>query len=140
MAQPIEGRVAAILDEYHLIINVGSAQGVTEGMRFVIFAQGAEVKDPGTGQPMGRWEFPKGTVKARHVQEKMTVCVSEPPEGGPRPAQDMTRVLSADMISVSMREQLQRESQAQKLNVNRSQMEGLPEIGPISVGDRVRSL
>ena len=140
MAQPIEGRVAGILDECHLIINVGSAQGVTEGMRFVIFAQGADVKDPETGHPLGKWEFPKGTVKAGHVQEKMTVCVAEPPEGGAKPVEGASRVLSADMISVSMREILMRESQAQKLNVNRSQMEGLPEIGPISVGDRVRSL
>lgn len=140
MTQPIEGRVAAILDEYHLIINVGRAQGVKEGMRFVIYAQGAEVKDPETGQPLGKWEFPKGTVKAKHVQEKMTVCTSEPPEQSSKPPEAMARVLSADMISVSMREQLLRESQPQKLNVNRSQMEGLPEIGPISVGDRVRSL
>ena len=140
MTAAIEGRVAGILDEYHLIINVGAAQGVKEGMRFVIFAQGADVKDPDTGQPLGKWEFPKGTVKAKHVQDKMTVCISEPPEGGAKPAGDTTRVLSADMISMSMREQFQRESQAQKMNVNRAQVEGLPEIGPISVGDRVRSL
>ena len=140
MAQPIEGRVAAILDEYHLIINVGAARGVTEGMRFVIFAQGAEVKDPVSGQPLGKWEFPKGFVRAQHVQEMMTVCVAEPPEGGATRAEDSTRVLSADMISMSMREQLQRESPAHKLNVNRAQVEGLPEIGPITVGDRVRSL
>jgi hypothetical protein len=140
MSQPIEGRVAAILDEYHLIINVGSAHGVKEGMRFVIYAQGADVKDPDTGQPLGKWEFPKGTVKAKHVQEKMTVCASEAAAPGEKPAETSTRVLSADMISVSMREQILQQTQAQKLDVNRAQMEGLPEIGPITVGDRVRSL
>ncbi len=138
--QPIEGRVAAILNEYNLIINVGAAHGVKEAMRFVIFATGADVKDPESGQPLGKWEFPKGIVRAKHVQEKMTICVSESPDAGTRPVDAMSRVLSADMISVSMRETLLREGTGDRLNVNPSQVEGLPEIGPISVGDKVRSL
>ena len=37
MTKIIEGKVAKILDEYSMVINVGRNDGVTEGMVFVIY-------------------------------------------------------------------------------------------------------
>ena len=42
----IEGKVAAIVDEWHLVINRGSADGVEEGMVFEVYEPGVEIEDP----------------------------------------------------------------------------------------------
>ena len=135
MADVIEGRVAKILDEYTLIINVGAAQGVWNGMRFVVFAQGDEVLDPDSGESLGRWEAVKGHVVASHVQDRLTVCTAAPAakETDDDPS---TRTLSAAMIADHMRQA----NAEGKLVVNKGQIDGMPKTGPISVGDPVRSV
>lgn len=139
MAEKIEGRVAKILNETHLIINCGSADGVQEGMAFVVLAEGEEVHDPETGQSLGRWEIPKGRVRAAHVQEKLATCVAHAEETrNEQSADPSTRTLSADMIRVSMRDG--RSGDSAKLRVNPADVSGVPDVGPISVGDKVRSV
>ena len=135
----IEGKIARIIDESHLVINVGSAQGVKNGMNFAVFAEVDEVKDPDTGESLGKWELVKVTVTADHVQERMTVCMpqAEPAPETKDPAERGTNVLSAEMIEVS---RLRQPGQRQKLAVNMADASGMPRVRPISVGDRVRSL
>lgn len=136
----IEGKIAKIIDEQHVVINVGRTQGVRDGMKFSVFALGDVVTDPENGAPLERWEIPKGTIIAAHVQEKISVCTSDAPEKKADPSVDpTTQTLSADMIYVSKRREQRGEGAPGKLNVNRAQMDGMPEIGPISVGDLVRS-
>jgi hypothetical protein len=131
----IEGKVAQILSESRVIINVGQAAGVKEGMLFVILAEGGEVKDPDTGRPLGKWEMPKGRVRVIHVQEKLSLCgaiASETPSAEPDAT---THTLSASMVAVSMPGRL-----APKLNVRQADISGLPEVSAVRVGDRVRSV
>jgi len=140
MAHPVEGKVARILSDSHLIVNLGAMQGIRAGTVFTILAQGDEVKDPDTGEVLGNWEVPKGRVVAVHVQDRLTTCeayedATRPPEG----EDPSTQVLSADMIRVSMRPETLGTRKA-KLNVNRAEVAGIPRIGPISVGDKVRAL
>ncbi|MDE2807469.1 MAG: hypothetical protein OXN90_03550, partial [Gemmatimonadota bacterium] len=71
MSAPIEGKVAAIIDDTTLVLNVGSEQGVQEGMAFAIFASHGEIEDPDSGQSLGRWEAVKARVVATHVQERL---------------------------------------------------------------------
>jgi len=134
----IEGKVAQILSESRVIINVGQAAGVKEGMLFVILAEGGEVKDPDTGRPLGKWEMPKGRVRVIHVQEKLSLCgaiASETPSAEPDAT---THTLSASMVAVSMPGRAQR--LAPKLNVRQADISGLPEVSAVRVGDRVRSV
>ena len=72
MNTPIEGKVAAIIDDTTLVLNVGSEQGVQEGMAFCHFclARG-RIEDPDSGQSLGRWEAVKARVVATHVQERL---------------------------------------------------------------------
>jgi hypothetical protein len=128
----IAGKVAKIVNETTVVINVGAKDGVKDGMRFVIVAEGEEVKDPDTGESLGKWEVVKGRVVASHVQENMAVCEAEPPkrEGGLS-----SRTLSAAMIEVSMAG-----GHEGKLNVRTGEVSGTPQVGPITVGDRVRSV
>lgn len=140
MAARVEGKVAKILDDQTLILNVGSAAGVAQGMVFSVFAPVEDVKDPDTGKSLGQWEAVKGYVQATHPQEQLTVCrVYVPQRRAEIPPEERgTHVLSAEMVEVSMlRGGLQPKA---KLNVDRTQLSGLPEVGPIKVGDRARSV
>jgi hypothetical protein len=138
MGERLEGKVAQILSDKYIVIAIGALAGAKIGMTFVVLAQGEEVKDPATGAVLGRWELPKGYLRATHVQERITTC-----EGIPAPGQDSrsgeegTDVLSATMIADSLRPETWGGSGA-RLNVNRSQVVGVPRLGPISVGDIVR--
>ena len=138
MPTPIEGKVAQILSDKIVIITAGSREGVKLGMRFAVLVQGEQVKDPATGEVLGRWEVPKGFLVAMHVQERLTTC--EPAVPPAAPGQDAnSQVLSAAMIDASMRPEIWGGGGA-RLNVNRSQISGMPHVGPISVGDTVREV
>jgi hypothetical protein len=137
MPTPPEGKVARILDDHTLVLNVGTAHGVAQGMVFCIFAPVEEVKDPDSGQSLGAWEAVKGYVQASHPQERLTVCRAWAPER-PSPEDRSAHVLSAEMIEVSM---LHGGSQPKaRLNVDRAELAGMPEVGPIRVGDRARAV
>ena len=136
MGSVIEGKVAQILDEFTLILNVGRAQGVKEGMEFVIFAPGEEVTDPDTGESLGQWEMVKGHVVATHVQEKLCLCSAVQPRQEEDHTDPRTRTLSAALIA----EHMPGQESLRPLNVNKSQIHGKPKAGPISVGDRARSV
>ena len=140
MSRLIEGRVAQILSENLLIINVGMAAGVKAGMCFAVLAQGDEVKDPDTGEALGRWELPKGYVRATHVQERLATCEGYAPHPRAEQEDPSTNVLSAAMITHSMRPETWRSTSSARLSVNRSQVAGMPAISPISVGDIVREM
>jgi hypothetical protein len=138
MGELLEGKVAQILSDKYIIITVGALAGAKSGMAFVVLSQGEEVKDPATGAALGRWELPKGYLRATHVQERITTCEGIPPPGqDSRSGEEGTDVLSATMIADSLRPETWGGSGA-RLNVNRAQVAGVPRIGPISVGDIVR--
>jgi len=135
----IEGKVARILDEYSVIINRGSADGVADGMRFVVFTEVDEVADPDTGDSLGKWELIKGRLSAAHVQERMTVCSAEAKAEEVAQGDPSTHTLSAEMIKVSMPAKAGGPA-GEKLNVKKSDLSGVPATKPIAVGDRVRSV
>lgn len=74
----IKGKVAAILDQYTLVLNIGSVNGVKKGMKFVIYELGDSIKDPETETELGSLEIVKGFAEVVNVQEKLcTVRSSE---------------------------------------------------------------
>jgi len=130
----IEGKIATVIDEYTVILNVGSADGVKEGVTFVIFDQGDEVTDPDTGESLGRWEIVKGRVMASHVQERISTASTMPEE-----STGSSGTLSAMMAEVS-KGSTGAGPRREALSVRRSDLTGRPQVAPISVGDRVRSI
>lgn len=73
--QPIKGKVAKILTARELVINIGSKNGVMEGMKFVVLdPKGEDIKDPETGHILGSIERPKIKVKIIKVQENLSVA------------------------------------------------------------------
>lgn len=64
-------------DEYHLVINRGSLDGVEEGDLFLVYyVEPDELFDPETNESLGKLEIVRGTGRAVHVQEKLTTIKS----------------------------------------------------------------
>ena len=101
MIEPIRGKVAQVLNNREIAINLGTAKGVTIGMYFdVVDANGQNIKDPDTGEVLGSIERPKVRVKITRVQEKLSVAttyrskkVNVGGTGGIRPLGPFTRAL-----------------------------------------------
>lgn len=73
----VRGKVAKILNSREIVINLGSDQGVTEGMIFnVLDPSGEDIKDPDTGRTLGSLRRTKLQVRVNAVQEKMAVAIT----------------------------------------------------------------
>ena len=137
MSTPIEGKVAAVIDDTTLVLNVGREQGVHEGMAFAIFALHGEIEDPDSGESLGRWEVVKARVLATHVQARL--CTVRSPVVGEVPVVGDTRPLSTMMVEHSVARASGQE-QWQRLEVRGTDIRGRPQNQPIAVGDGARSL
>lgn len=70
---PIEGKVAAILNERDLVLNKGSESGVTEGMKFKVTKPVLQVKDPDTDDDLGTVAREKIRVRIVEVEPKFSI-------------------------------------------------------------------
>ena len=77
MKNKLDIRVAAIIEVDKIVINKGKIDGIEENMRFLVYKEGDEIIDPISKKSLGLLENPKGTFKALHVQENMTILISE---------------------------------------------------------------
>jgi len=72
----LEGKVAQILNERELVINIGTEIGVIEGMLFEVLAdQPLTITDPDDDtKVLGIYDRPKVRVEAFEVQPHMSIC------------------------------------------------------------------
>jgi hypothetical protein len=70
-------KVAEVSDDYTVVINRGSVDGVSKRQRFLIYFVGHEVKDPETGESLGPLEVVRGTGIVTHVQERIATIKSD---------------------------------------------------------------
>jgi hypothetical protein len=64
----IRGKVAAVLNNREVALNIGEDDGVSLGMRFAILnRKGIGVTDPDTGEPLGDVPVAKTVVKVTRV-------------------------------------------------------------------------
>lgn len=129
----IVGKIAQIVDEGLVVLTVGAEHGVVPGMKMVVFEEGEEVRDPETGDSLGRVELVKGLLQVVHVQDRISQATGVP-EGG----EASSTVLSEKMVKENINFALQ--SKSRRMNVLREQMTGRRSAGPIRVGDGVREL
>ncbi len=81
MTEPIRGKVAAVLNEREIALNIGSAKGVFVGMYFdVMSLESGDIRDPDTGEVLGSIERPKVRVRVTEVQENFSVASDLPEE------------------------------------------------------------
>lgn len=75
--EKLRGKVASILTDRELALNIGSDDGVRRGMRFAVLEGGTrEIKDPDTGESLGAIDVPKVFVKIIRVHEKFSVAAT----------------------------------------------------------------
>lgn len=130
----LRGKVAAILDEQRLVINVGMERGVSVGDRFIIFENGQDIHDPMSQQSLGRLELVKAQVEAVHVQEKMTLVMPVK-----KATSTEVTVLSATLARTSSSGAT--DIHRDRLAVKVDQVSGLPQINSaIAIGDDARSV
>jgi len=135
MTDSICGRVAAIIDDTTLVLNVGSAQGVREGMVFAIVSEHQEILDPDTGASLGSWEIPKARVVVTHLQERM--CTVRSPR---RQEAGVPGTLSTMMVQHSFGLFGDRQDDRHSLHVRSAGLSGRPKLEPIKVGDQARAV
>lgn len=72
---PLEGRVAQILNERELVLNVGARDGATTGMVFAILGESPlEVRDPISGEVLDEVDREKVRVEVFEVRERIALC------------------------------------------------------------------
>lgn len=135
MSESIAGKVAAIIDDTTLVLNVGSGCGVREGMVFAIVSSHQDIADPDTGQSLGTWESVKAQVVVSHVQERM--CTVRSPH---QEEVDASGTLSTLMVRHSFGLYGAGREERQSLDVRSGSMTGRPKAQPIQVGDLARSV
>ena len=69
----IKGKVAKILNDRELVINLGSDIGVEIGMRFRVIEESEEVLDPDTNISLGNISRDKVRIKIAHVQPSLSI-------------------------------------------------------------------
>lgn len=77
MKNKLEIRVASILEVDKIVINKGKNDGIEVNMSFLVYKDGNEIIDPETNKSLGILENPKGTFRVLHVQDTMTILLSE---------------------------------------------------------------
>ncbi len=71
----IEGKVAAILNEREVVLNIGSDAGVKPEMKFeILVTEPGEIIDPDTGEILGTLDLAKTRVEVVDIQHKMCVA------------------------------------------------------------------
>lgn len=100
----IQGKIAAIVDRYKVVINRGHEHGVKLGMRFVIYEPGENILDPDTGESLGEYEYIKAKVKVIDVNQKYSTLSTDSVSNIPLSA--VLANFNASLTSVSRREQL----------------------------------
>ena len=74
MTEPIRGKVARVLNEREIAINIGAAHGVDVGMYFDVMDACEDIRDPDTDEVLGSIERPRVRVKITYVQDKLAVA------------------------------------------------------------------
>jgi cell shape-determining protein MreC len=135
MSAPISGKVAAIIDNTTLVINVGRVQGVEEGMGFIVYAEHQEIVDPDSAEVLGKWEIIKDQVVVSHVQERMSTVrslLTEVPQN--------SSTLSSMMVQHSLGHYGLHDQERQTLQVQVTASSGRPQDQFIKLGDLVRAV
>jgi len=91
----IIAKVAKINDKYRLVINKGLIDGVEKDMKFFVYEEGEDIKDPDTGEVLQKEEIVKAWLKVIHVQDKISILDSDETENVVINSPHMATVLRA---------------------------------------------
>ena len=76
MGRILDGKVIKVIDNYKIVINKGSLDGVEPNNMFLIYRLGEELFDPDTNESLGHLEFVCGEGKPEHIQDRISTIVT----------------------------------------------------------------
>jgi hypothetical protein len=78
-----QAKVAKVIDEFKVVLNVGTDDGIEANQDFIIYRQGDDITDPDTGESLGTFEEVIGRGVITYVQDRIaTLESSDILEGG----------------------------------------------------------
>ena len=106
----LRGKVARVLNDRELVINLGAEHGVTVGMRFDIQGKDEiDIRDPDTDELLGSTGRAKVRVRVTHVKDKLAVAetyrkysIKTGGLGAENPASDWFKSLARALTPVTM--------------------------------------
>jgi hypothetical protein len=123
------GKILRIFDEFTLLINLGGADGIKRGDRFVVIEEVDEVMDPDSGESLGKLEIVKAELVVADVQERISLLRLETGES------TTTEIpLSARMV----RDSIRTAGGGSGMEIGGGETAGMPAAGAVRSGDRVR--
>ncbi len=73
----LKGKVASILGDYELAINLGKNAGVKLGMEFAVIGEKL-ITDPDSGKSLGSYKYDKVKVEVKQVEDKFSIASTMP--------------------------------------------------------------
>ena len=105
MTEPITGSVAEVLDSYQIVVNRGADDGVTDTMKFRVFATRG-ITDPDRERRLETLEIDKATVTPKEIYEKMTLMETTTESYDIPPSQIMSSLPNFPVASGTKQEKL----------------------------------
>ncbi|MCL9817025.1 hypothetical protein AArcSt2_08735 [Natronocalculus amylovorans] len=78
----IKGKVAETINEYTVMTNLGTKDGVTESQRYGIYKISDPIEDPDSGEDLGQIEYRIARVRPVEIEEKYSIMVTDENTGG----------------------------------------------------------
>jgi hypothetical protein len=129
------GNIVKILSDKALIINLGTEDDVTLSDIVHIIHTGEEIQNPeNEGKSLGRLEYVKAVLRVTHIQETMSTCAPLTVPEKESALSSLYRTVSSDMARVAMEKSPYGE-QSEPLDIKSGDIDGMPQIPSISVGD-----
>lgn len=119
-------KVIKIIDDFNIVINGGKEDSLKVGDNLEVFTEGEILKDPDTGDTLGKLDLIKAKIKVKDLFEKFSVCTN---------AEEGVTIMS--QISTASNSHKFRPG---KLNVQQSEITGYGSSATkaIKIGDLVR--
>lgn len=73
-------KIVKIIDEYRVVVNAGSNDGISSQSKLEIYVPGEDVTDPETGETLGALDYVKAKLEVVDVFPKMCVCENQKKE------------------------------------------------------------
>lgn len=117
-------KVIKIINDYELVVNAGSNNGIGKDESLEVFILGEEITDPETGESLGTLDTIKAYLNVKHVYPKMSICENADSH--------ITNAFAGWAEAFEIRNR-------KRLNIDSAEISGgQEEAGKIRIGDLVR--
>lgn len=139
MDDKITGRIIKIVDEYTVIVNIGKENGISFGDYLKVKSEGIEIKDPETGDILGKYGETKARLKVKDVYDKFSICKNSETikKEVPIPNSNWLENAITANSKANYKRPTETKTYLRKLNVNSSEIEEIAIDSVIKIGDEV---